>query len=105
MKIFSQENILDRLKSNSALRLDYFMANSITRAKYADYIWADKSIEFRCHFMFHTEKIFNGFSDGKKMTNKKHGYLDHCCYCCPADGGYFRNDCRNVFERENIKIN
>jgi hypothetical protein len=70
-----QNKILEKLKQNKATFSDRVLADNITRANYADFIWADKSVCLRAHFMFHTSRMFNGFSDGKK--NK------YCHYCYP----------------------
>lgn len=75
-----QNYILDMLKAGHRYKFLYWFADNITRANYADFMWPDQPIGFRAHFMFHTPKENNGFSDGEHMT-AKHGFYLHCCWC------------------------
>ncbi len=81
----SQDFILERLKKGDRYKFLYWFADNITRANYADFLWPDKSIQFRHHFMFHTPKENNGFSDGKHVSaeHMPHSPFDmsHCCWC------------------------
>lgn len=79
-----QNYILDMLKAGYRYKFLYWFADNITRANYADFMWPDKPIPFRAHFMFHTPKENNGFSDGKHLTGEHNRFwpaLNHCCWC------------------------
>lgn len=79
-RLEKQRNILKRLKERTASEEDYAAADNITRANYADLLWPDQPVEFRAHFMFHTDKNFNGFSDGKRGGTDRYK-LNYCKYC------------------------
>jgi len=79
-----QNWILANLKKGLRYKFLYWFADNITRANYADFLWPDKPVSFRAHFMFHTAKSFNGFSEGKPLTapHSKLGFNPlHCCWC------------------------
>jgi len=63
-----QNKILTRLLDGTAVEEDFMCANNITRARYANVLWKSFGDKEKCHFMFHTEKRFNGFSDGVKQS-------------------------------------
>jgi len=63
--------ILDRLCRGIATDEDYRAADNVTRVRYARHVWYKEhdgkiNDEWMCHFMFHTSKDFNGFSDGAR---------------------------------------
>src|SRR3990167_10969549 len=92
---FSQTAILERLALGRARWYDYKLADNITRARYADLLWSDKGYRYRCHFMFHTDKQFNGFGDGERYISRHTlaWNLWHCCWCtCSPECSDHLND-------------
>ena len=75
-----QDWVLAALKEGLRYKILYLLADNITRAHYADFLWPKNTVRFRAHFMFHTDKSFNGFSSGEKLT-QPHGNVRHCCWC------------------------
>lgn len=54
-----QKWVLAGLKAGLRYKILYLLADNITRANYADFLWPEWCIPFRAHFMFHTPKENN----------------------------------------------
>lgn len=79
-----QDRILERLKSGEATVLERLLADNVTRAKYADFLWPEHDVGFRCHFMFHADFWFSGFLGNERDPA--------CRYCREAEGMLIRLD-------------